>query len=198
MLTVSKVIRLGALYPNHLNLNGDLANISILHKRLEWFGIQSEVSSIEKPTDLSEFDVILLGHGSRDAWAQLEEIDPELISKLVKLVKAGTKVMAVSSGYELLVEALDNHVVKHSERVSEFRSHQGIVGYVNSEAELEPIRWIENSLFTLFHGPVFAKNPELADKFLGSLIAGVARTQNKNFAILDELAEASRKAAFED
>ena len=195
---MSKVIRLAALYPNHLNLNGDLANISILEKRLEWFGIKSEVSFIKKPIDLSAFDVILLGHGSRDAWAQLEEIDPELISKLVKLVKVGTKVIAVSSGYELLVEAIDGVVVKHSERVSEFKSHDGIVGYVNSEAELEPIRWIENSLFTLFHGPVFAKNPELADKFLGALIADVTIVEKDRFSKVDQLAEASRKAAFED
>ena len=49
---MSKVIRLASLYPKHLNLNGDLANISILQKRLEWFGIKSEVSSLEKPIDL--------------------------------------------------------------------------------------------------------------------------------------------------
>ena len=195
---MSKVIRLASLYPKHLNLNGDLANISILQKRLEWFGIKSEVSSIEKPIDLSAFDVILLGHGSRDAWAQLDEIDPELVSKLVKLVKSGTKIIAVSSGYELLLEAIDGVVVKHSRRVSEFKSHDGIVGYVNSEAELEPIRWIENSLFTLFHGPVFAKNPELADKFLGSLISDATSVEKDRLSKVDQLAEASRKSAFED
>lgn len=195
---MSKVIRLAALYPNHLNLNGDLANLSILQKRLEWLGIESEVSYIEKPTELSPFDVVLLGHGSRDAWAQLEEIDSELISKLVKLVNSGTRVMAVSSGYEQLVEALDGVVVKHSERVSEFKSHDGVVGYINSEADLEPIRWIGKSLFTLFHGPVFAKNPELADKFLGSLISDAARVQIDQFSKVDQLAEASRKTAFED
>ena len=198
MWIVSKVIRLASLYPKHLNLNGDLANISILQKRLEWFGIKSEVSSIEKPIDLSAFDVILLGHGSRDAWAQLDEIDPELVSKLAQLVKSGTKVIAVSSGYELLLEAIDGVVVKHSERVSEFKSHDGIVGYVNSEAELEPIRWIENSLFTLFHGPVFAKNPELADKFLGSLISDATSVEKDRLSKVDQLAEASRKSAFED
>ena len=195
---MSKVIRLAALYPNHLNLNGDLANLLVLKKRLEWYGLPAEVVEVEEPTDLSAFDFVLLGHGSRDAWAQLEEIDPALIPSVANLVKAGAKVMAVSSGYELLVEAIEGAVVKHSERVSEFRDHEGIVGYVNSEAELEPIRWIENSLFTLFHGPVFAKNPDLADKFLGSLVAGVDVALNEHFAKVNELAEASRKTAFED
>jgi CobQ-like glutamine amidotransferase family enzyme len=197
MWIVSKVIRLAALYPNHLNLNGDLANLAVLQKRLEWYGVEAEVVYVEKPTDLTKFDVVLLGHGSRDAWAQLENIDPELIPSVASLVAAGKKVMAVSSGYELLIEALDGLVVKHSERVSEFRSHEEIVGYVNSEAELELIRWINDSLFTLFHGPVFAKNPDLADKFLGSLITGLSAT-NEHFSKISELAEVSRKTAFED
>lgn len=194
---MSKSIRLAALYPNHLNLNGDLANLLVLQKRLEWYGLEADVVYVEKPTDLTKFDVVLLGHGSRDAWAQLEDIDPELIPSVASLVAAGKKVMAVSSGYELLIEALDGLVVKHSERVSEFRSHEEIVGYVNSEAELEPIRWINDSLFTLFHGPVFAKNPDLADKFLGSLITGLSAT-NEHFSKISELAEVSRKTAFED
>ncbi len=194
---MSKSIRLAALYPNHLNLNGDLANLLVLQKRLEWYGVEAEVVYVEKPTDLTKFDVVLLGHGSRDAWAQLEDIDPELIPSVASLVSAGKKVMAVSSGYELLIEAIEGLVVKHSERVSEFRSHEEIVGYVNSEAELEPIRWINDSLFTLFHGPVFAKNPDLADKFLGSFITGLSAT-NEHFSKISELAEVSRKTAFED
>ena len=197
MWIVSKSIRLAALYPNHLNLNGDLANLLVLQKRLEWYGLAADVVYVEKPSDLTKFDVVLLGHGSRDAWSQLEDIDPELIPSVASFVSAGKKVMAVSSGYELLIEAIDGLVVKHSERVSEFRSHEDIVGYVNSEAELEPIRWISDSLFTLFHGPVFAKNPDLADKFLGSLITGLSAT-NEHFSKISELAEVSRKTAFED
>ena len=194
---MSKVIRLAALYPNHLNLNGDLANLAVLQKRLEWYGVEAEVVYVEKSTDLTKFDVVLLGHGSRDAWAQLENIDPQLIPSVAALVTSGSRVMAVSSGYEILREAIEGLVVKHSERVSEFRNHDGIVGYVNSEAELEPIRWIQNSLFTLFHGPVFAKNPDLADKFLGSLIAGLV-PKNEHFSKISGLAEVSRKTAFED
>ena len=194
---MSKSIRLAALYPNHLNLNGDLANLLVLQKRLEWYGVEAEVVYVENPADLTKFDVVLLGHGSRDAWAQLEDIDPELIPSVASLVTSGTRVLAISSGYELLIEAIDGLVVKHSERVSEFRSHEEIVGYVNSEAELEPIRWINDSLFTLFHGPVFAKNPDLADRFLGSLITGLSAT-NGHFSKISELAEVSRKTAFED
>ena len=86
---MSKVIRLAALYPNHLNLNGDFANLAVLQKRLEWYGVEAEVVYVEKPTDLTKFDVVLLGHGSRDAWVQLENIDPELIPSVAALVLSG-------------------------------------------------------------------------------------------------------------
>lgn len=195
---MSKVIRLAALYPEHLNLNGDLANLTVLKKRLEWAGVESETVYVEKPTDLSNFDVVLLGHGSRNAWAQLEEIDSHLLSKVADLVRTGHRVLAVSSGYEQLIEVIEDRVVKHNARVSEFQEHDGIVGYVNSEAELQPVLWIENTLLTLLHGPVFAKNPDLADKFLGNLIEGSGKSENGNFSRIAELAEASRKIAFED
>ena len=195
---MSKVIRLAALYPEHLNLNGDLANLTVLRKRLEWAGIDSEIVSIHKPTDLTSFDVVLLGHGSRDAWAQLGQIDPQLVSKVADLIRTGKRVLAVSSGYEQLIEVIENRVVKHNARVSEFQEHEGIVGYVNSEAELEPVLWMENSLLTLLHGPVFAKNPDLADKFLGDLIGGAGNSDDENFSRIAGFAEASRKVAFED
>lgn len=195
---MSKVIRLAALYPEHLNLNGDLANLTVLKKRLEWAGVESETVYVEKPTDLNKFDVVLLGHGSRDAWAQLQEIDSQLVANVTELVRSGKSVLAVSSGYEQLIEVIEDRVVKHNARVSEFQENEGIVGYVNSEAELEPVLWMKNSLLTLLHGPVFAKNPDLADKFLGNLIEGAGKSENQNFPMIAELAEASRKIAFED
>lgn len=195
---MSNRIRLAALYPEHLNLNGDLANLTVLKKRLEWAGVEVEIVHVDKPSDLGNFDVVVLGHGSRDAWAQLAQIDPQLVSKVADLVRAGKRVLAVSSGYEQLIEEIEGRVVKHNARVSEFQEHEGIVGYVNSEAELEPVQWMENSLLTLLHGPIFAKNPDLADKFLGNLIQGSGNPKNENFSRIAELAEASRKIAFED
>ena len=105
--------------------------------------------------------------------------------------------MAVSSGYEFLIEALNESTTKHAERVSEFKDVDGVVGYVNSEAQLPEITWVENSLLTLFHGPVFAKNPELADKFLGDAIQGATKKANE-LQYVNKLAAASRRIAFED
>lgn len=194
---MSKTVKLAVLYAGHLNLNGDAANFDILQRRLEWSGISAEVHRIEKPTNLEKFDYVLLGHGSPDAWSQLAEIDPDLIPVLVKLVSAGVPVMAVSSGYEILFEALNGTITKHAERVSEFKDSGGVVGYMNSQAELPDITWVENSLLTLFHGPVFAKNPELADRFLGDVFTD-AKSSSSELSYVNDLATASRRIAFED
>ena len=193
---MSKTVKLAVLYPGHLNLNGDAANFDVLQRRLEWSGVSSEIHHIEKPANLEKFNYVLLGHGSPDAWSQLGEIDSELIPNLAKLVRAGVPVMAVSSGYEILLEALNGSTTKHAERVSEFRNSEGVVGYVNSEAQLSEITWVENSLLTLFHGPVFAKNPELADKFLGHILEGA--NSSSELSYVNDLAAASRRIAFED
>lgn len=194
---MSDSLKLAILYPGHLNLNGDAANFDILQRRLEWSGVVSEIHRIDKPTRLENFDYVLLGHGSPDAWSELADIDSDLIPNLVKLVEAGVPVMAVSSGYEILFEALHGSTTKHSERVSEFRDSQGVVGYVNSEAQLPEITWVNKSLLTLFHGPVFAKNPDLADRFLGDVFASAKSTLSE-IIYVNDLAAASRRIAFED
>ena len=194
---MSKTVKLAVLYPGHLNLNGDAANFDVLQRRLEWYGIGSAIHEIVKPVNLEKFDYLLLGHGSPDAWNQLADIDSDLINKLVKLVRAGVPVMAVSSGYEILFEALNESTTKHAERVSSFKDSDGVVGYVNSEAQLPEISWVENSLLTLFHGPVFAKNPELADKFLGDVFTS-AKSSSSELSYVNDLAAASRRVAFED
>jgi len=194
---VSKTVKLAVLHPGHLNLNGDAANFDVLQRRLEWSGVSSELHHIVKRVNLEKFDYVLLGHGSPDAWRQLAAIDSDLIPNLVKLVRAGVPVMAVSSGYEILFEALSGSSTKHAERVSEFKDSDGVVGYVNSEAQLPEITWVENSLMTLLHGPVFAKNPELADKFLGHVFTS-AKSSSSELSYVNDLAAASRRVAFED
>jgi CobQ-like glutamine amidotransferase family enzyme len=68
---VSKVIRLGAISPTHLNLNGDLGNLLVLNKRLEWRNVASSIEHLNGSEDLNDFDFILVGHGSNAAWKQL-------------------------------------------------------------------------------------------------------------------------------
>jgi CobQ-like glutamine amidotransferase family enzyme len=197
MLIVSRVIGLAALYPEHLNLNGDHANLLVLQKRLQWRNIESQIVSVARKENLDKFDLLVLGHGSADAWAELSKLDSDLIPRVLAFINSGKPVIAVSSGYEFLVEEMNSLKVKHIERVSEFQDFGGIVGYINSEADLPAVTWVKNSLLTLFHGPVLAKNPELADQIIENA-NWASNEKGARLENVDSLAEASRRIAFED
>ena len=84
----------------------------------------------------------------------------------------GTQVLAVSSGFAALhglVKGLPSSINRR-ERVSKFVEvsigEQSVVGYLNSDLELEPFVHDENLIGTLLHGPVLAKNVWLADEII--------------------------------
>lgn len=103
---MSKILKFAALYPNHLDLNGDHANLLVLKKRLEWRGVAAEIVEVFEPTDLANFDLVLLGHGSSAAWDDLESIDSSLISKIMNIISSNVPVLAVGSGYVKVMESL--------------------------------------------------------------------------------------------
>lgn len=53
------------LYPDVLNLYGDTGNIKCLVKRLEWRGIEVEVTQlpIGQTADFTQFDLFFIGGG---------------------------------------------------------------------------------------------------------------------------------------
>jgi CobQ-like glutamine amidotransferase family enzyme len=198
MWIVSKSLKFAALYPNHLDLNGDHGNLIVLQKRLLWRGVQAEIFHVEKPGTLEDFDFVLLGHGTKDAWAEVLRLDPELLTNLAQLTRKGKPVMAISSGYEYLIQEMESAQAKHAEHVSEFRNVDEIVGYINTAVVLPEIRTIRQTALTLFHGPVLAKNPGLADKIISAAGWCDVSIENNQLHVVDELAKASRRTAFED
>lgn len=195
---MSKKIKFAALYPEHLDLNGDHANLLVLQMRLAWREVEAEIIVVDKPRDLSDFDLILVGHGTKDAWAAISEIDADLIEQVTGLIRADKPVLAISSGYEKLILEMGKSKIEYGERVSEFREKDGFVGYVNSEAILPEIDFVKNAVLTLFHGPVLAKNPKLADQMIEK--AGWVDVSKSHVSLrrVETLAEQSRKIAFED
>jgi len=195
---VSKVLKFAALYPKHLNLNGDHANLLVLQKRLAWRGVEAQIYAVEEPTKLEEFDLVLLGHGTADAWSEVLSVDPKLISNLVKLVNANHEVLAIGSGFAKLLEGLKHQPIAVIKHRSEFIDADGIVGYINSQYDLPEVTWMNNSLLTLFHGPVFAKNPKLADDFISKAQWCDVSISTEKLEVIENLAKQSRKTAFAD
>jgi len=194
---VSKVIRLGAISPTHLNLNGDLGNLLVLKKRLEWRNVESSIEHLNGSEDLNDFDFILVGHGSNAAWKQLLDSRSDLLEKLVSYVESNGALLAVSSAADILQPMLTGVEVTVGDRVSEFLNVDGVVGYKNSDSKGENLSWYKNALLTQMHGPVLAKNPKLADQIILSNDWADISLRSKELDAVDELAAQSRKTAFE-
>ncbi len=98
-------LRIGHLYPEHLNLYGDRGNVIALAKRAEWrsIGVMVESIGLNEEVDLSQYDLLFIGGG--------QDRDQTLIAKDLKLVKGnslldaadgGVPLLAVCGGYQLL------------------------------------------------------------------------------------------------
>ena len=195
---MSKVIKLAALFPNHLNLNGDLGNLLVIQKRLQWSGVAAEIVPVTSKASLSEFDFVIAGHGSKAAWADVIRLDPFFVKNLVSFIESGNTALLVASAYDLMSEALTGLQSELKEHRSEFvKTEDGIVGYLNSDSSNKELQWHKNALLTLLHGPVLAKNPALADELIHRMGIEVNSDSNE-FSKIDELSEASRRIAFEN
>ena len=197
MWLVSKQIKLAAIAPTHLNLNGDLGNLLVLQKRLEWRGVSSSITHLQGPEELQDFDYVLLGHGSNAAWLQLLQRSSDLFERCVSYIEASGALLAVASGADRLMPLLTGVEIQNGDRVSEFVSEDSVVGYLNTTSKADRLLWHKNALLTQLHGPVLAKNPGLADGILAMNDWVDISISNEQLAAVDDLAALSRKTAFE-
>jgi len=192
---VSKNLVLGSLFPDDLNLNGDQANLLVIQKRLRLQDVTSQIVEVAS-SDLGEVDLLFLGHGSIAAWDFIDKHHPRAMSDIASYFQSGKPLFAVSSG-ALRVLGQTGRKFTEGDHRSEFVDVDGIVGYLNSPVQDFIFEKIQNSWFTLLHGPVLAKNPGLADQICTELGWVVQPKTSETLLRLDELADASRKIAFE-
>lgn len=169
-------LKFAALFPEHLDLNGDQANLKIALKRLEWFGHQAEVIPVFKGESLPDsVDFIFLGHGSMAAWADVEDGLRNLIGEIESRISAGTAFMAVATGYERAIGlGLLPGKITEIDRISKFEIAEieglEVLGYLNAATDAPVIQKNGLVLGTQLHGPVFAKNPAFVDAFLDEIL----------------------------
>jgi len=102
--TAPMSIRICHLYPKLLSVAGDRGNLLALTKRCAWRGIQYHVAEAEvgDAPDFTKFDLILL-HGGQDCEMRVAARDlAEKAGSLREAIGAGTVVLAVCAGYQLL------------------------------------------------------------------------------------------------
>lgn len=97
-------LMIGYLYPDLLNLYGDLGNGKCLEKRLLWRGMEAEEVSFlaGDRIRLSDVDILLLGGGSDKEQAIACRYLKENRNELLHYVEHNGVMLAVCGGYQLL------------------------------------------------------------------------------------------------
>ena len=203
------MIRLLELYPEHLNLNGDRANLLVLQRRLEWASIRVERFTHRpgQPLPATRPDFVLLGHGSPAAWRQIYADLARVVPELEAWMAAGTQLLAVSSGFAALHGLLKSlpSSIDRQERISKFEvvDTEGgeVIGYLNSDLVLEPFMRDVNFIGTLLHGPMLAKTTWLADEIIEKILSEkpeiVRNADEAKFELIERFAAGASELAKE-
>ena len=103
-MTTARALRIAHLYPEAMNLYGDMGNIRVLQYRTAWRSIAAEVVSVSVgPAALDEFDLIFFGGGQdRDQIRIYRDFVDHKRDGLERAVRDGVAVLAVCGGYQLL------------------------------------------------------------------------------------------------
>ncbi len=103
MSTNRPVVRLGHLYPEHLNIYADRGNIAVFRRRLEWRGLALEVVEAGLGDEMPEdCNLYYLGGGQdRDQLMVAQDLAGKA-GALRRTANSGAAVLAVCGGYQLM------------------------------------------------------------------------------------------------
>jgi len=135
----------GHLYPDYLNIYADRGNMAVLERRAAWRGIGFDWRAIGIGDSLlvGEHDLLYVG-GGQDREQAL--VAPDLAARgeaLREAVEAGTAVLAVCGGYQLLGRFYRDRAGEELPGAGLFPLHtiageRRMIGDVLLECELEP------------------------------------------------------------
>lgn len=97
-------IKIAHMYPELLNLYGDMGNIASLKKRAEWRNIQVEVKeySLDEEIDFENIDILFIGGGSDKEQITVCNKLKEYKESIVKYVENNGVLIALCGGFEIL------------------------------------------------------------------------------------------------
>lgn len=97
-------LKIAHLYPDLLNLYGDLGNITTLRKRCEWRNIDVQVDSIygNEKISFTDYDLVFLGGGSDREQLLVRDKLISMKKEISAYVDNGGVLLAVCGGYQLL------------------------------------------------------------------------------------------------
>ena len=97
-------IKIAHIYPELLNLYGDMGNIASLKKRAEWRNIEVEIIeyNINDIIDFENTDIIFIGGGSDKEQLTLCKKLMEYTEEIKKYIENNGVLIAICSGFEIL------------------------------------------------------------------------------------------------
>jgi len=104
------------LYPDLLNLYGDIGNVTCLKKRCEWRGIKVNVInfSLSNEVDITDADVLFMGGGSDRGQNLVYSHFGRFKNQVSNAIEEGSVFLAICGGYQLLgesyIDADDNKI----------------------------------------------------------------------------------------
>ena len=97
-------IKIAHVYPELLNLYGDMGNIASLKKRAQWRNIEVDVVeyNINDIIDFENTDILFIGGGSDKEQLTLCNKLKEYTEEIKKYIENNGVIMAICSGFEIL------------------------------------------------------------------------------------------------
>jgi CobQ-like glutamine amidotransferase family enzyme len=204
-----KTIKIGHLYPEQMNVYGDMGNISTLRYRLEARGYKVEYCPLDSASEVIKMKPdIIVGGGGQDSNQDLVQADLMNNKRLINnLANNGVVMLMICGMYQLFgrkfivedgheiegIGVFDMETVANEDRLvgnvvvesdygqlSGFENHSGrtilahgvqplgsvIKGAGNSDSTTDEGVVVNNVFGSYMHGPLLAKNPELADELI--------------------------------
>ena len=96
-------ITIAHLYPEAMDLYGDIGNLLALRRRCDWRGIGTDVIEVRvgEPANLGDVDLVLMGGGQDTAQSYVADDLLERGSELRAMVEGGAAALVVCGGFQL-------------------------------------------------------------------------------------------------
>lgn len=137
-------------------------------------GFQVQVVEVPLGGAIASADFVLLGHASQAGMAVIKtwlNENPYMFSSSIGL--------AVGSGALYIYELLGREI-RTQDRVSAFEVSEleglRVLGYRNTDTDAPNLEQVDDTLLTMLHGPILAKNPALLELVAKKVVARAGKS----------------------
>jgi len=132
------------LYPDLMNLYGDRGNLLCLKKRMEWYGLECDIKSINlhDKLDFSQIDMIFMGGGSDREQGLVYHDLLNKADQLMDEINRGLPTLCICGAYQLLGSYYKSHDGKIMDGLGFFKFYTvgkkgRLIGNILIETEIQ-------------------------------------------------------------